>query len=207
MSATPDKSRASLAIVLGFCALAIALYALGVMPLSDGLARARHELDNRKFQRYCIDRDLRDAQSVSSTLASAEQSIKPYREALLTPLLGSSAMRVKSLLDALATAAGLSNATYAELPARPLPVPTKAAEQPYVRQLVKMTCTGSYAAAVSFLLRVERDFPLMSIGAFTVAAQQDCARQHIEFVFECPAEGLRPVVTPARKSGGKVTKK
>lgn len=204
MNATPEQSHKSISLTLGLAAGAVLLYAFVLLPAQTRLEQLRRTRTDKQDHLDDITRDLRDSGNVENRLKQSEQNLKPYKESLLSPLLGSSAMRLKSLLDQLATAAGLSHATYAELPDRALPLPKPRPEQPYVRRPIRMTCTGSFASAVSFLLRVRRDFPLTTLGGLTVSALRDCERQNFEFIFECPAAGERPVAkTKARSAGGK----
>ena len=118
---------------------------------------------------------------------------------LLEPLLGSYAMRAKSVLDPLATDVGLRITDYAEMPVRLLPLPKPQAAQLYARKPIRLTCTGSYATIVSFLLRVEKKLPLVSLEAFTLKTQKDPDNQTATLVFEWPVKGVN---TAAAAKGG-----
>ena len=48
---------------------------------------------------------------------------------------------------------------------------------------------GSYQAAISFLLRLEKEFPLVSVQTLDIRAQQSNARQDVTYVLEWPAKG------------------
>ena len=61
--------------------------------------------------------------------------------------------------------------------------------QLHTRAVVKVSAQGSYQEAVSFLLRLEREFPLVSLQRFDVSAQPTPERQSVTFVLEWPAKG------------------
>ena len=61
--------------------------------------------------------------------------------------------------------------------------------QLYARKPIRMTCTGSYATIVSFLLRVEEKIPLASLEAFSLKTQKDPDNQAATLVFEWPIKG------------------
>ena len=107
-------------------------------------------------------------------------------------------MRAKSLLDPLAADVGLTVGDYAELPARRLPLPKPMAPQLYARKPIRMTCTGSYATIVSFLLRVEEKIPLASLEAFSLKTQKDPDNQSATLVFEWPIKGENTAAAVAK---------
>lgn len=203
MKGTAEASRKSLPVTVAFSVVAAALYLFCVAPCSDSLARLRREYDELQFQLHGVQRDLRGSKDVDSRLKVLGDGFGPYDAGLLKPLLGSWAMRAKSLLDPLAEGVGLRGVDYAELPKRALPVTKPAAERLYARRPIRMTCSGGYAAIVSFLLRVERDFPLVSLQALRIAAQREAAGdQRAELILEWPVEGGSSL-PPKKAKGGK----
>jgi hypothetical protein len=108
---------------------------------------------------------------------------------MLTPLLESYAMRAKSILDPFALGAGLVDVDYADEAFRALPLTKPMPRQLHTRAAVKMTATGSYQEAISFLLRLEKELPLTSVQSFAITAQQDPEAQLISMVIEWPAKG------------------
>ena len=179
----PTVQRAM--IVTGvIAAVAVVLYMFAVQPCEASLEESKRTLDQLQSQKQVIDRDLRDAAKVKTKIESLEASIAPYREAMLTPLLESWAMRAKSKLDLFAAEAGLQNVDYSELPVRALPEPKPLPKQLDARRPIKASCRGSYAEIVSFLMRVEKELPYVSVQSFKLDVQQDPEMQRGDIVFE-----------------------
>ena len=135
--------------------VAVVLYMFCVEPCQTSLAKAKKEHAALQAQQVQMVRDLKGADQVKGRLDALQGERKAYLDGLLEPLLESYAMRAKSLLDPLAADMGLTVGDYAELPVRRLPLPQPMSPQLYARKPIRMTCTGSYATIVSFLLRVE----------------------------------------------------
>jgi len=184
----PNAQRAFL-VTLVFSAIAVAIYMFGVQPASDSLdkeTRRKSELENDQNR---MNADLRGAETVKKTLDDMRAQIAPYESAFLEPLLESYAMRAKSILDPLAMGAGLSDMGYTDEPFRALPLTKPMARQLYTRAAVRMTAKGSYQEAVSFLLRLEKDLPLVSLQSIEITARQKPSEQSIDMVLEWPAKG------------------
>ena len=75
------------------------------------------------------------------------------------------------------------------MPTRALPVPRPVPNQLHARRPIRVTAQGSYMGAISFLLRVEKEHPLVTLQSFALSTTQDPERQQIEMVFEWPAKG------------------
>ena len=142
--------------------------------------------------------DLKGADQLKSRLDAIKVDRQKYLNGLLEPLLESYAMRAKSLLDPLAADVGLTIGDYAEMPVRKLPLPKPQAPQLYARKPIRMTCTGSYATIISFLLRVEAKMPLVSLEAFSLKTQKDPDNQSATIVFEWPIKGEKVPVAAAK---------
>ena len=185
---TSSSRRALLTtIVLGVTAGAI--YLLAVEPAEITLARERTRLDELQDRQRRMTVDLSSVSTVKQTLAALGAEMKPFADARLTPLLGSYAMRAKSLLDPLTAGAGLADTEYANEPARTLPEPTPAPRQLHRRVAVRLSARGSYQAIVSFLLMLEKRFPLVSLQSLQILSQQSPAQQSVSMILEWPAEG------------------
>jgi len=194
----PTTKRAML-FSLAVAGVAVVLYLFAVQPSQDAVAKVRRELDALEGQLRVTVRDLKDSPRVKSMLADVETARKPFMDALLTPLLESWAMRAKSKLDPLAADVGLKVTDYAELPVRALPLPKPVPRQLYARRPIRVTAQGSYAEIASFILRVEKMLPYVSLQALTIKAQRTPEAQTAEIVLEWPAKGALSV--PA--GGGK----
>jgi len=184
-------------LVIG--AVAAVLYMFCVEPCRSSLEKARKEHEELMGQQAGMTRDLKGADQLKSRLDAVKAERQAYLNGLLEPLLESYAMRAKSLLDPLAADVGLTIGDYAELPDRRLPLPKPQAPQLYARKPIRLTCTGSYATIVSFILRVERELPLVSLEAFSLKMQKDPNSQLATIVFEWPIKGEN---TAAAAKGG-----
>ena len=184
----PNAKRSfALTLILGGAAAVIYLFA--VQPAEESLSKARREHDAQEAKLQSVNANLRAAPANKERLQKLAEGLKPFRDAMLSPLLGSYAMRAKSILEPLAFGAGLSNLDYAEMPTRALPVPRPVPNQLHARRPIRVTAQGSYMGAISFLLRVEKEHPLVTLQSFALSTTQDPERQQIEMVFEWPAKG------------------
>ena len=174
-------------LVIG--AIAVVLYMFCVEPSQSTLQKARKDLADLQDKQAQMARDLKGAGHVKERLAAIRANGKAYMDGLLEPMLESYAMRAKSLLDPLAEDVGLSVSDYAELPVRRLPLPKPQSPQLYARKPIRLTCTGSYATIVSFIMRVEQKLPLVSLEAFSLKTQKDPDNQAATIVLEWPIKG------------------
>ena len=187
---------------LAIGAVAVVLYMFCVEPCQSSLERAKTEHEELKSQQVGMARDLKGADQLKSRLDAIKSERQKYLNGLLEPLLESYAMRAKSLLDPLAADVGLTIGDYAELPDRRLPLPKPQAPQLYARKPISLTCTGSYATIISFLLRVEAKLPLASLEAFSLKTQKDPDRQSATIVFEWPIKGENTAAAAAQAAKG-----
>ena len=85
---------------------------------------------------------------------------------------------------------------------RRLPLPTPLSPQLYARKPIRIKCTGSYQKIISFILRVEKEMPLVALEAFSFKVQpRDADNQAATIVFEWPIRG--EYVADAAKGGAK----
>jgi hypothetical protein len=133
--------------------------------------------------------DLRNAGTVKKDLEELNAALKLYQDAMLVPLLESYAMRAKTLLDPLILGAGLQDVQYNNDTFRALPLPNPMPRQLHTRAAIKVTATGSYQQAISFLLRLEKEFPLVSLRQLGIVSQSSPEHQALTFVLEWPAKG------------------
>ena len=183
-------------------AVAVVIYLFAVQPALMSIDKAKRDLDGLTDQLNVMERDLKDSARVKGMLAEIDEQQTPYLNALLTPLLESWAMRAKSLLDPIASDVGLTIVDYAEQPVRALPLPTPPPHQLFTRRPIRVVCRGSYAEIASFLLRVEKLLPYVSLQALQIKAQKDPEAQSAEIVLEWPAKGELSVPPPP-KGGAK----
>ena len=182
---------------------AAVIYLFAVQPAQMSIDKAKRELKGLTEQRRVMERDLKDSARVKGMLAEIDAKQKPYLDALLTPLLESWAMRAKSLLDPIAADVGLTIVDYAEQPVRALPLPTPPPRQLFTRHPVRVVCRGSYAEIASFILRVEKLLPHVTVQALQIKAQKNPEAQSAEIVLEWPAKGELSMPTPPSGGGAK----
>ena len=160
----PMKRALFQALAIG--AVAVVIYMFCVQPSQSALVKAQSDLSGMQAQQSAMVRDLKGAEQVKSRHDAIESERKVYIAGLLEPMLGSYAMRAKSLLDPLASDVGLRISDYAEMPVRLLPLPKPQATQLYARKPIRLTCTGSYARIISFMMRVEKSFRSFRLRPF-----------------------------------------
>ena len=187
-SMAPNAKRAFLTtVILGV--IAAAIYFFAVEPAIAALSRERTRLDGLKDSQRRMTLDLNSAGTVQKTLEELETELKPFAAAELTPLLGSYAMRAKSLLDPLISGAGLTDVEFSEETTRKLPLPRPMPRQLHARAAVRITAKGSYQAIASFLLMLEKNLPLVSLQALQIQSQQQPAKQTVMMILEWPTKG------------------
>lgn len=185
----PNAKR-SLLLTTVFGVIAAAFYFGGVKPTGTKLEKARKAFVTTKDLHRKQATDLAGAETVEKRIAETEAKLEPFRKAMLVPLLESTAMRAKSELDPLALGAGLTDVEYEALEPLALPVPKGTLPvQLHARGPIRIVAQGSYQAAVSFLLRVEKEFPLVILQALAITVQSDPDRQRIEMTLEWPVKG------------------
>lgn len=191
----PNAKRALLLTAV-FGLVAAGLYFGAIEPSESKLAELNTKMDSVSQQHAIMCRNLETASKTHARLTNCETNLAVYRAAMLTPLLESYAMGARAQIDPLALGAGLTEIEYEDLPRRALPVPKRLPQQLHARMPVKMTCLGSYAAAASFLLRLEKEMPLVTLQSMTIDAQHNPRAQRITFVLEWPVPGA--VTTPMK---------
>ncbi|MBR4616679.1 MAG: hypothetical protein IKO55_13810, partial [Kiritimatiellae bacterium] len=184
----PNAKR-SFIVTAALAAAATVIYLFCVQPCDSQLAKARQHLSELQDQQNRTNMDLKNSDTVKKDLDDLEAALKPYNDAMLEPLLGSYEMRAKSLLDPLALGAGLTDVSYSTEKFRALPLTKPMSRQLYTRAAIRMTAVGSYQKAISFLLRLEKEFPLVSLQSFDITTMAQPGAQTISFVFEWPAKG------------------
>lgn len=185
----PNAKRSAV-FTIAFGAIATVIYMFAVEPAETQLAQAQQKLDELTTIQNRMNADLKGAENTKKSLEDLNAQLKPYQDAMLTPLLESYAMRAKSILDPLLLGAGLTEIDYADEPFRALPLPKSSLPvQLHTRATIRITARGSYQEAISFLLRLEKEFPLVSLCMLEIQSQQTNTKQGITFVLEWPAVG------------------
>jgi len=185
------KSNSS-AISLALLGLAAVVYLGVINPMSASLLKTRAQLTDEESRLAMIDMGNNQREDVKGRIAELAKTNEAMRATLIAPLLNSYAMSVKALVDTMATEAGLVNVEYNEGSLLALPVPKeRTPENRTARRSVRIKAQADYAAAVSFLLRAEKELPLMTVQSFTVTVPKGSGpdRQDVEIVLEWPGKG------------------
>jgi len=187
------KTNPPLIALLIFLAT-IAIYMTVVSPLSSALFKNRAALTEDELRLSAMQLGVTTQADVKNRIAELEATNALRRATWISPMLNSYAMRAKSFLDAMATESGLTGMEYSEGTFRALPVPkTQLPDVRTARRSVRMRAMGDYAAMASFLLRAERDLPMMCLQSMSVASPKNGPAtadvQEIEMTFEWPYEG------------------
>ena len=169
----PNVQRA-LFIALVFGAIAVVVYMFCVQPAQLSIVRERQELESLQSRQDVAHREIRGEKALKERLDGIQTTRQRYLDGLLTPLLESYAMRAKSIVDPIAADSGVTVQDYQERPRRLLPL-TKP-------QAIHLTCRGSYAAIISFMMRIEKLLPLVAVESFSLKAQTDNDVQTAELV-------------------------
>ncbi len=183
------KRAAFQALAIGV--VAVILYMFCVEPSQTALQKAQAERASLDDQRNRTARDLKDAGHVEERLKAIKAESKVYMDGLLKPSHESYYWpSAKKLLDPIAEDAGVSIGNFSQLTERRLPLPVPLSPQLYARQPIRMTCTGSYAAIVSFILRVEKKLPLVALEALSIKPQKEQPDiQTANIILEWPIKG------------------
>ena len=181
----PNAKR-SLLMTLGFSAIAAALYFLAIESTEATLSKTRRALQDRTLKHHTMATNLSRSDAVTQSLANGAARLAAYEKEMIVPLLESTAMRAKALVDPLAAGCGLVGMEYEQETPIALPIFGTASREQYVRCPVKMTCHGSYQAAISFIQCVEKRFPLVALEALTITAGNDPDLQIVSIILEWP---------------------
>ena len=182
-------AKRSFIVTIVLAAAAVVIYLFCLQPCESQLEQTKKKLVELQDQQARMNADLRNASSVKKDLEELQAALKLYQDAMLVPLLESYAMRAKTLLDPLILGAGLQDVQYNNDSFRALPLPNPMPRQLHTRAAIKVTATGSYQQAISFLLRLEKEFPLVSLRQLGIVSQASPEHQTLTFVLEWPAKG------------------
>ena len=195
---TPSMRRSVLATA-GALITAVVLIFFAVLPTRARLATIRKEIDDLNISLTKIRSDIEGTErqrSKTSALSAERDAI--LASGVIEPLLGSFAMRGKTLVEPFAQATGFMIESVKELPAIPLQLPTPAPEQVYARQPVEFTGYGSYTQITAFITYTEASLPLATLSSLQIQSQQQSPEVHRAVIaFEWPTKGEKrlPSVT------------
>lgn len=176
----------------GSCLLAgLAIAFFGIWPAHQRLKALQTEVAGLAANQAGMQRDIAGAptQQRATDAAEAERDAV-LAEGVIEPLLGSFAMRGKTLVDPLAAEAGFVISNVREDRFIPLQVPAPPPRQLYGRQLVEFSGLGAYTQIVAFVHAVEQTFPLAILSGFKIESQMQTPERHrATITFEWPVKG------------------
>lgn len=184
----PNAKR-SFVVSLIFGSIAVVIYLFCVKPADEKLSKDKQMFEDLSGRQFRMASELRRSEKVQQDLDAVNESLKPYNEAMLVPLLESYSMRAKSILDPLAIGAGLTNIDYFDEEFRALPLPKPLPRQLHTRAAVRIVANGSYQRAISFLMRIEKELPFVTLRSMKFDSSENPETQSISMTFEWPAKG------------------
>ena len=196
----PSMKRAA-AVTAVAVVVACALLFLAVLPSRSRIRLIRTELASINGTIDKMRTEIKGTeQQKAKNAAAADKRDALIASGVIEPLLGSFAMRGKSLLDPLAQKTGFVIDNVRELSFIPLQVPKPAPEQLYARQPIEFTGHGTYDQITAFITRAEASQPLVSLSGLLILSQPQTPETHTALVtFEWPIKGEKRL--PAVKTG------
>ena len=178
--------------VLGFC----------VLPKKGQFVDASVQLQSSLSVRDNMKADIAKVEEQRNATAKLQTERDSFlANHALEPLLGSLAMRAKSVLSLVSQQTGFVIDNVKELPAIPLRAPTPAALQLYSRQPVEFLGHGSYQQIMDFVSETEKQYPYVTLAGLTILAQAQTPEVHKAVImFEWPAKGDKRQPAPTNQN-------
>lgn len=196
---SPSLQKTVLVTVLGILA-AGALFTFGILAANRRLKDVQTEIGKLRDTLIAVRADIAGTeaqQEKTDTLAAEHHAL--LAAGALEPLLGSLAMRGKSLVDPLAIQTGFVIDSVKELTALPIRVPSPSPRQLYNRQPIEFTGHGSFAQITAFISLTEATHPLATLSSLLIVSQPSTPEVHKAIIaFEWPAKGEK-IAAPAAK--------
>lgn len=172
-------------------AVALAVAYFGIWPAYQRLKGLRAETEQLDATYSRMQKDIAGIPQQRTQTDAAEAERDAWvRDGVIEPLLGSYAMRGKSLLDPLANASGFAISAVKEDRFIPLQVPTPPPQQLHGRQLIECSGFGSYAQIVAFVQAAEQKFPFAILSGLRIESQSQTPERHkATITFEWPVAG------------------
>lgn len=183
--------RMALGVVGAALIIGLAVVVFGIKPARERIKTLTAEVAQLNAKHVSMKADITGTQKQRTATEVAEATLKDILdEGVIEPLLGSFAMRGKSLMDPLAKETGFTIANVKEERLIPLQVPKPPPQQLYARQLVEFTGYGAYTQIVAFVQAAERAFPLAVVSGHRIEHQMPTPERHrATITFEWPVKG------------------
>lgn len=199
----PLATQRSLAFTLGGLVASGLIVFFAVFPQQKRMGVVAKEIENLNQTLARMRSEIATTESLKKQCALTKADLdKLLAEGVMEPLLGSFAMRGKTLLDPVAQEAGFVIESVKELPMIPLQLPKEPPEQMYGRQPVEFTGQGSYQQIATFIAKAETAQPMLTLSSLAILSQQQTPEIHRAIIsFEWPAKGekRKPVPPPKKK--------
>lgn len=186
----PSMKRAA-SIALAALACAALILFLGVLPKRKLIETINDDIQtlNARVTQMRADIENAERQKQATAKVAAERDAL-VASGVIEPLLGSFAMRGKTLLDPIAQQTGFHLESVRELQPIPLQLPKIEPEQRHYRQPVEFTGQGSYTQILAFITQTEATQPLAVLTGLLVLGQPQNPETHKAILtFEWPAKG------------------
>ncbi len=187
---TPPLRQAVL-ITCGCFLIGVALIMLAVLPARTRLSAAQTEIARLDVAYDNMEKDLAGiAQQRAKTAAMTAERDAFLADGVIEPLLGSFAMRGKSLVAPFAQQAGFTISSVKEDRFIALQVPKSPPDQLYGRQQVEFTGQGTYSQITAFVSFTEASLPLATLSSIIIIGQSQTPESHKAMItFEWPVKG------------------
>ena len=179
-------------LVTGGCLLiGSVLLVFAILPARKSLLAAQAEIASLNATYAGMEKDLAGtAQQRVKTAAITAERDAVLASGVIEPLLGSFAMRGKSLVDPLAQQTGFIIDSVKEDRFIPLQVPSPAPTQLYGRQQVEFTGQGTFFQIADFISLAEAAIPQVTLSSVTLLSQPQTPESHKAIItFEWPVKG------------------
>ncbi len=187
----PPPLQQAILITCGSLIICSALIFFAILPVRTRLQVIRTEIADLNGTFASMEKDIAEtAQQQAKTTASMLDVDAFIASGVIEPLLGSFAMRGKSLIDPLAQKTGFTISGAKELPFIPLRAPSPAPEQLFGRQPIEFTGQGSYAQITALISLTEESLPLATLSSLVILSQPQTPEIHRAIItFEWPTKG------------------
>lgn len=198
----PRPLQQSIAVTIVAWVVSCCVFGFCVLPKKNQFADAYAQLQSSVMVRDSMKADIAKVeQQRKATLKLQTERDSFLSDHALEPLLGSLAMRAKSVLSLVSQQTGFIIDNVKELPAIPLRVPKPTALQLYSRQPVEFLGHGSYQQIVDFIAETEKQYPYVILAGLTVLAQVQTPEVHKAVImFEWPVKGDKRQPAPTSQN-------
>lgn len=198
----PRPLQQSIAVTVVAWTVSCCVLVFCVFPKKGQFVDAYAQLQSSLSVRDSMKADIAKVEEQRNATATLQKERDSFlADHALEPLLGSLAMRAKSVLSLVSQQTGFVIDNVKELPAIPLRAPTPAALQLYSRQPVEFLGHGSYQQIMDFVAETEKQYPYVILGGLTVLAQAQTPEVHKAVImFEWPVKGDKRQPAPTNQN-------